>query len=439
MPCKAPAFKRDPNCPGPAGLPANRRCERCARGLCEAPGEKFSPTCAGPDGKPPQIVCPICMRKRQFVMRRGSVANLMQQPGMSGRALQDAWTQRVEVIVDEMFQEALGAKALPCQYAFCLAGSGARHEASPYSDLDCFVLVSDDGAQEVKFFHDVCKDMSDMLMAVEGNSGLRFCNIMAPFGSPGNPKAPKLIRTPHNMADLVEWSEDSIESHISGGLQEHRFLFGTKKLYDDFKTDLNVILAKTCFSFSSRPAITRGKKMGLKVIKDLVTDPRFTPPSSTDEYFHVKEQFYRPPQFIAKGLAWYYGIDAVSTHDQVTQLVATNHMSHGVAYSFKAVMSVMAKYRFRLHLDREGEKDFVFTNQGKRDAELAILNAKSAVSRTEAEKERHTRLTAGTLMTRAEVKDLTDVIPNLAFIMALARTFVKEKEKALGKRGNPFV
>ena len=105
--------------------------------------------------------------------------------------------------------------------------------------------------------------------------------------------------------------------------------------------------------------------MGLKVIKDLVTDPRFTPPSSTDEYFHVKEQFYRPPQFIAKGLAWYYGIDAVSTHDQVTQLVATNHMSHGVAHSFKAVMSVMAKYRFRLHLDREGEKDFVFTKPGK--------------------------------------------------------------------------
>jgi hypothetical protein len=69
----------------------------------------------------------------------------------------------------------------------------------------------------------------------------------------------------------------------------------------------------------------------------------------------------------------------------------------------------------------------VFTNQGKRDAELAILNAKSPASRTEAEKERHTRLTAGTLMTRAEVKDLTDVIPNLAFIMALART-VRERE-----------
>jgi hypothetical protein len=99
----------------------------------------------------------------------------------------------------------------------------------------------------------------------------------------------------------------------------------------------------------------------------------------------------------------------------------------------------MAKYRFRLHLDREGERTSCSRNQGKRDGELAILNAKSPASRTEAEKERHTQLTAGTLMTRAEVKDPSDVIPNLAFIMALARTFVKEKEKALGKRGNPFV
>jgi hypothetical protein len=80
----------------------------------------------------------------------------------------------------------------------------------------------------------------------------------------------------------------------------------------------------------------------------------------------------------------------------------------------------------------------MFTNQAARDAEVAALDVKGA-SRTEAEKERHTRLKAGTLMTRAEVKDLTDVIPNLDFIMALARTFVKEKEKALGKRGNPFV
>jgi len=406
--------------------------------LCEAPGDKFQANCAGPDGHPPLITCPICARKKQLFMRRGSVANLMQQPGMSGQALQGAWTQRVEVIVQELFEEAMGVTPAPCQYAFCLAGSGARHEASPYSDLDCFILVANDGAHEVQFFLDVCQRMSDLLMAVEGNWGLRFCNIMSPFGSPGNPKAPRLIRTPHNMADLVEWSSANIESHISGGLQEHRFLFGTKQLHDDFKTDLNVILAKTCFTFSSRLTITRGKTMGLKVIKDLVTDPRFTPPAKTDEFFHVKEQFYRPPQFIAKGLAWFYGIDAVSTTDQLTQLVATNHMSLTAANNFKAVMNVMAKLRFKLHLDREGEKDFVFTNLAARNAELAPLQAKGP-NRTEAEKERFNRLTGGTHLSRAEVQDLISVIPNLTYIMAKARTFVTEKEKLLGKRANPFV
>ncbi len=251
--------------------------------------------------------------------------------------------------------------------------------------------------------------------------------------------APKLIRTPYNMADLVEWSEDNIEGHISGGLQEHRFLFGTKQLHDDFKTDLNVILAKTCWTLSSRLTITRGKRMGLKVIKDLVTDPRFTAPARSDESFHVKEQFYRPPQFIAKGLAWFYGIDAVSTADQLTQLVATNHMSPTAANNFKAVMSAMAKLRFKLHLDREGEKDFVYTNLASRNAELAPLQTKGVGGRSEAEKERFNRLTAGTLMTPAEVKDLLDVIPNLTYIMTKARQFVTEKEKLLGKRGNPFV
>ena len=43
-----------------------------------------------------------------------------------------------------------------------------------------------------------------------------------------------------------------IEGHVSGGLQEHRFLFGERRLYDAFKVDLNTIVGKTCFTMSSR-------------------------------------------------------------------------------------------------------------------------------------------------------------------------------------------
>jgi hypothetical protein len=101
-------------------------------------------------------------------------------------------------------------------------------------------------------------------------------------------------------------------------------------------------------------------------------------------------------------------------------------------------MDVMAKYRFQLHLDREGEKDFIYTNQQARDDELRPLEALGAQGRNADQKERYARLKAGTFMTRAQVRDLLGVIPNLRYIMRMAREFVTQKEKLIGKRGNPF-
>jgi len=434
MPCKAPAFARDAQCPGPAGQPARLRCKRCARGLCEAPNSVFRADCAGPDGHPPQMVCPSCMRKKQLALRRGSISGLMGQ-GASGMALQQGWTQRVDVIAEEMFNECMAGNA-PCNFAFCLAGSGARNEASAYSDLDCFILVSNSSVNNVSFFEQTMDTMRKMLLDIE-IGGLRLCTIMTPLGG-GTAVTPKLIRTPHDMADLVEWPENQIEPHITGGLQENRFLFGTRALYDDFKTDLNLIVAKNCYSFSSRPKITRGKQLGLKTIRDVVNDPKFQPPNPADRDFHVKEQFYRPVQFIAKGLAWYYGLDVAGTALQLQQLMQGNHMSQVVANNFTTVMNMMAKYRFQLHLDAEGEKDFIYTDQNARNQEMQVLQNKGQHSLSQPEKDRLGRLKAGTYMTPQQVKDLTSVIPNLKFIMRLAREFVKQKDKLLGKRGNPF-
>ena len=436
MACKAPSFMRVATCPGPTGDPASKRCKRCARGPCEAPGQDFNASCCGPDATSMSFVCHICMRKAQLVKRRGSISGLMGQGGITGQNLQEAWTARVGTIVEQLWDECMDSAA-PCNYAVALAGSGARREASPYSDLDFFILVEDSKPANVQFFVDVSERMRDVLTSVEGNSGLRLCNIMSPLGSPGNPKAPQLIRTPHDMADLVEWPPDQIEGHISGGLLEHAFLLGTQQLYNDFKTDLNVIVAKTCFTFSSRLTITQGKLKGLKVISDLVNDPRFTPPQATDDSYHVKEQFYRPPQFIAKGLSWFYAVNQVATSYQLNELVQGNHMSTVNAQRFTNVLNEMAKLRFKLHLDSEGEKDFVYTDKAKRDLEVTALEVKGT-NRTAAEKERLNRLKGGTLLTNAELAGLRGVIPDLAEIMRLARKFVKEKEKLLGKRVNPF-
>ena len=360
----------------------------------------------------------------------------MMQLGTRGMVLQTEWTSRVDTVVTEMWNESLNGAA-PCNYAFCVAGSGTRNEASPYSDLDCFLLVATESAPNVLFFKNACERMKAYLGKVEGNSGLRFCNIMSPFGDPSNGSAPHLIRTPQTMASLVEMPEDRIHSHISGGLKEHRFLLGTQTLYNDYKVDLNTIVAKTCFTFSSRPIITRGKKMGLQIIKDTVNNPKFSPPKRDDKFFHVKEQFYRPVQFLAKGLAWYYGVDAVSTAQQITMLNAANRMSTVTMNNFKSVMNAMASLRFKLHLDREGEKDFVYLDDNLRNAEMGPLALKGQ-NATADEKERLNRLRAGTKLTAPEVKELTDSIASLTYLMSKGRAFVTEKEKLLGTRRNPF-
>ena len=436
MPCQAPPFSRVATCPGPTGMPAAARCPRCARGACLAAGERFRANCPGPGGTPAANICPECRARGNLRDRRGSMAAFLQQPGVTGAQLQKGWTTRVEAIVQQMFVDAFAGNE-PCQYAFCIAGSGARHEASPYSDLDCFLLLADDSPSNVLFFRTATKAVSDMLIALDFGSGLRLCNLMSPLGCPGDPTAPELMRTPHEMADLLEWPDSRANGHVKGGLMENRFLFGTQKLHTDFLTDLNLIVNESCFTFSSRLTITRGKTMGLDTLKKLLNDREYAPPQKTDGWFHVKNQFYRPPQFIAKALSWFYGVQAVNTLQQLDALVLGNHMSPSVANNFRPILDVMAKLRFKLHLDREGEKDFVFTSTAARDAELQRLNALPQL--TTADREMQTRLKQGTLLTAAERADLVAVIPNLHYIMRLAATFVKEKEKLLGKRANPFV
>ena len=436
MPCAAPPFARVATCPGPAGLPAASRCPRCARGTCLAAGTRFRADCPGPGGLPAAKVCPECRARANLRDRRASMSNLLLQPGVTGAQLQRGWTQRVEAIVQQMFLDAFAGNE-PCRYAFCIAGSGARHEASPFSDLDCFLLLEDDSPANVTFFRNASKQVSDLLLALDYGTGLRFCNLMSPLGCPGDQTAPELMRTPHGMADVVEWPDTRANAHVKGGLQENRFLFGTQQLHADFVTDLNNVVNKTCFTFSSRVTITRGKQMGLDTIKKLLQDREYAPPQKTDQWFHVKNQFYRPPQFIAKGLAWFYGVPDVNTVQQLDALVLGNHMSRSVANNFKPILDVMARLRFKLHLDREGEKDFVYVATATRDAEIARING--LVTTSKEERDLRTRLQQGTLLTAQERADLVAVIPNLHYIMRLAAEFVKEKEKVLGKRNNPFL
>jgi hypothetical protein len=130
----------------------------------------------------------------------------------------------------------------------------------------------------------------------------------------------------------------------------------------------------------------------------------------------MSQKFYRLPQFVAKGLAWYYNIPAVSTQDQINHLVRANRMSARNSRLFLDSMNQAARTRIRSHLETNRESDKVRTPAS-----------------TDPNPDHEYVRTAG------ELTDLRATIGLLRRIRDLAQEFVRQKEKVAGPRRNPFI
>jgi hypothetical protein len=332
--------------------------------------------------------------------------------------------------VERIYRESFGDAGPPCPFAFCLSGSGARKEACPYSDLDCFVVLyhgagdADRDAMNVhsRFVWQRLAEMNyDPDRAARGRAqaaGFTFCRGgLHPLG-PSNNGA--LTQDPVQLARLLEsqigmdqHSPERME-HIISGLQESSFGFGDRGLFHDFKTEVDQVMGHTCFRWNSRPLLTHRKRSGLEAIRDALRD--FPVPNPADTRFDVKRGFYRFPQMVVKSLAWYYGIDAVSTEDQLARLVNVGRLHPNKRAVLHGVMQAPLLIRIAAHLESKQELDRVRTpdhpNDGNPDGEKVL--------------------------TRAEVNDLRGVIGQLRVIRGWAEEFVRQKDKVIGRRVNPF-
>jgi hypothetical protein len=97
----------------------------------------------------------------------------------------------------------------------------------------------------------------------------------------------------------------------------------------------------------------------MEAIRQAVTDPDFAVPAPADTRFNIKKGFYRLPQFVVKGLAWYYNIDAVSSSDQITDLVAANRMHLNKATVFRRALDAPLRMRVGAQLSSGKEHDYV--------------------------------------------------------------------------------
>jgi hypothetical protein len=371
--------------------------------------------------------CRACAGRVNLAARRLSISNMAGGAvATSGLQLEGAWTQRVITLVQNLYNEFM--PVAPCQYAFCLTGSGARREACPFSDVDCFIVVDPlAGAGAITTLATASRSVRERLVdmnwhgpGLDQDKGFVFCiGGLNPEGwtALGTPPQ-RLIDSPHSLAGILEANistDNQAMQHVVSGLQEADFAFGHRPLYDQFVREVDLVMGKTCWKFASRPALSHKKRQGLDAIRDAVNNPDFQIPAAGNTRFQIKKEFYRLPQFLAKGLAWYYAVEAVRTLDQIAGLQADHRMSATNARHFINAINKAGRVRVLSHLHAGSESDHV------RTAAHVGANPNNEY-----------------VLTGAELTDLQDVIASLTRLRNLAVEFIRQKDKISGKRKNPF-
>lgn len=396
------------------------------------------PKCPGPEGSP-ALRCRACLHQAFVKARRLSLAELSRSD-LGGLALVGRWTENVDALLRGFHDEFLDShdKAPPCEYAFILCGSASRQEASPYSDLDCAMLIESDGESNVNYFWEMCRFIGEQIEGLGERTGvhkgLRYCDGGCnPLGLKGGklPQARRpprvattaleairnqaamgveLIRTPAGMALLQEDKDD----HTRESLLETRLCFGSEKLHDAYRQEVAALQGKRQASFSTRPLLRKRKREALKFLHEVQT--KFAVPDRNAEKWKLKEGFYRPAQFIAKALAYWYGVDQVSTADQVRSLQALGRLSAHNGQLILSVLDAVTKVRVVSQLEAQSEADEAWTFHAKGKKAQDPMRQ----------------------LTKEETALLAQAIDKLVTLHALAAEFVRQKNKAVGKRQNPF-
>lgn len=387
------------NCPGPRpafGTPGHV-CTRCV-----AAGVR-----AGPHGF-------------NLRARRGSITAMAQNPDVSGSTLQTEWNSRADTVISTLFDACFaeardanpGPAAMPA-WAFCVSGSGARQEACPYSDLDCFLLVESESPGVVAILRDAAQRMSDTLfgMGEAGDidtMGIRFCDGgLHPLGL-GISKCPELIGTPARIASLIE--DSAIDEHIRNGLSESRMLTGTQGVHDTYLDETEAIRGKSLSAPWRRPLLPGRKKLGLKLVE---LGASRSLPDLTDS-IDIKTDVYRMPQFVLGGLAAYYGEREMNSFKIVVALRARGKLSAQWVRTFNQVLETVARLRTAAHLTHHREADLL-----------------RAANLTEADNT--------TVLSEADLKKLRVCRMHLVAIKNAAEQFVEAKKSLQKKhRTNPF-
>ncbi|WHI49217.1 DUF294 nucleotidyltransferase-like domain-containing protein [Microbulbifer sp. MLAF003] len=361
--------------------------------------------------------------------------------------MMSSWTKKLVGFIERLYKDQFTIHSRPSDFSFCITGSGARGEACPQSDLDAFIVIPKITQNQRETWRKInlavqkrLDNINDSrIKTLRPGKGFVFCTGgLNPLGmvtkkwmernnKDGLIKKDRVIFDLTNTAaaltglleEYYQYPSDPkryLRKHIVSGLQECAHAFGNPKLHRELVDEVKFVLGKQAIEFGSNSLLTRKRKQGLQAMEVAINDKNFQPPAPYSDIKRVKREFYRAPQFILKGLAWFYDIDEVSSLAQLSKLEEMGKLHPTRAVHFRKAMSEALRVRVASHIVTGAEFD-------------KVLSAYVTPNRDQS---------AWLRLNPEQSELLEDAANSVRLIIGWADEFTTSQGRAHGIRYNPF-
>jgi len=247
----------------------------------------------------------------------------------------------------ELFGHRLGGD-IPI--AVLMAGSGAREEMFPGSDLDLAVLTDTKKENTEKLF-EFTKLIESRLSATMQYITVQL-NLTKDVGLAPDTGVFGFAHTPELLAaktvGMQNVAQDAAVVHVGEG---------GEKLPERF--------------FQARDEAT-APKQALGELKDRLVE--FGTPQIKAR-IDIKKDFLRLPTLVLRELATFFQLKSTNSFDRVRELVSTKQLDGGLGGSLIDALEVISRIRIRLHLHHKSEFDeAAFDESGKKATTDYVLS-----------------------------------------------------------------
>lgn len=306
--------------------------------------------------------------QRAHGRNQATIAITRQFPPKGSRLVAKQWADFVDTTLVEIFEEACATQRPPVrlaagEFSLVVTGSLSRRQATPYSDLEFFMVVDDDEkvkpcARMVQVMWQNIREMTEQTKVLTPDSFFNEasrCNVVTP-SMRGLASAQSSI-WPDFEADLVQLEAlyDLMSTNMYMG---GRLIAGDEGLLEQLKGFLRTSKSKELIVKDIDEMVDDYGGQIAQLFGTKLASPRpIAPPEGV--VFDLKQLVLRPYTLCTLYLGRLYGVDGTGDKAQMKALYKEGYVSKEVYELMKHTLDAAQKLRQGLHAWYKKEKDMV--------------------------------------------------------------------------------